>query len=244
MVRAVESREGLEVRGSLKDYEEAIRQIREVMAVRVVAGPHGGIDEIHVLAGNGRGPKQIVRDIESSLMAQFGLSVDHKKISVAQIEENSPMARGTGRLRLLGVRYVTESTKAEAEVRVEFDDVIHSGKAEGPASSAGRLRVPGEATLAAVREYFNSSLQLALDDVVVLDLRGRRIVCTVMSLLADGGEETLVGSCLVRGSDADAVARSVLSALNRRFPTIVRKSAGRNGSEGTAVGSGSDREAP
>lgn len=244
MVKGVDASDGSEVSGGLREYEEAIRQIREVMAVRVVAGSHGDIDEIHVLAGDGRGPKQIVRDIESSLMAQFGLSVDHKKISVAQIQESSPISWGTRRLRLLGVRYTTDASRAEAEVKVEFDDVTHAGRATGPASSANRLRVAGEATLTAVGEYFNSSFQMALDDVVILDLRGRRIALTTMSLLTHGSEETLVGSCLVRGSEADAVARSVLDALNRRFSIIVRKPAARNGPDGPISGGSTEKEAP
>ncbi len=233
MVKVVKMNEDLEVRGSLRDYEEAIRQIREVMAVRVVAGPRGDIDEIHVLAGNGRAPKQIVRDIESSLMAQYGLPVDHKKISVAQIEETSPVAWGTGRLKLLAVRFTTDGGRAEAEVRVEFDNIIHSGHVTGPSSSNGRLRVLAEATLAAVNEYFDSNLQLALDDVCTLDVHGRIIIVSVVSMLAHGAEETLVGSCLVRGNEADAVTRSVLDALNRRFVMIVRKPGAREGASGS-----------
>lgn len=227
-----------EVRGTLRDYEEAIRQIREVMAVRVVAGDRGGVEEIHVLAGSGRSPKQIVRDIESSLMAQFGLSVDHKKISVAQIEEGAPVAWGTGRLRLLSVRFTTDGPRVEAEVKLEFDDVVHSGKSCGPSSEVNRLRVAAEATLAAVAEYFNSNYQLAVDDVLVLEVRSRRIVLTVMSLIAQGGEETLVGSSLIRGPETDAVVRSVLDALNRRFSMIVRRPGGRPGTDGPASGNG------
>lgn len=160
MARDVDARDEPEVRGGPRDYEDTIRQIREVMAVRVVAGSRGDIDEIHVLAGNGRGPKQIVRDIESSLIAQFGLSIDHKKISVAQVEEGAPTSWGSGRLCLLGVHYTTDSARAEAEVKVEFDDVIHSGKAYGFATGANRLRVAPDACLSAMAEYFNSSHQV------------------------------------------------------------------------------------
>lgn len=236
MARDVDARDEPEVRGGPRDYEDTIRQIREVMAVRVVAGSRGDIDEIHVLAGNGRGPKQIVRDIESSLIAQFGLSIDHKKISVAQVEEGAPTSWGSGRLCLLGVRYTTDSARAEAEVKVEFDDVIHSGKAYGPATGANRLRVAADACLSAMAEYFNSSHQLSVDDITIVELRGRRIVLTVMSLLTPDGEETLVGSSLVRRVEAEAVARSVLDAMNRRFTMIIRKLGSRNGSNGQTSG--------
>ncbi|RJQ08295.1 MAG: hypothetical protein C4551_05420 [Bacillota bacterium] len=213
-----------EARGSLGDYEEVIRQIREVMAVRVIAGESGEIEEIHVLAGNGRGPKQIVRDIESSLMARFGVSIDHKKISVAQVEEgSSQQSWGTGRPRLIGVRFTVDASRAEAEVQVEFDDVVHTGRADGPATALNKLRVVAEATLGAIGEYFNSNCQLALDDVEIVGMRSRRIVLTVMSLLTESGEEILTGTSLVKGAEADAIARSVMDALNRRFTMVVRK---------------------
>lgn len=235
MAKSHESKNGAEVSGTLGDYEDAIRQIREVMAVRVVAGDRGGIDEIHVLAGNGRNPKQIVRDIESSLMAQFGLSVDHKRISVAQVEEGASTTWGSGRLRLLGVRFTTDAARAEAEVKVEFDDVIHAGRASGPASETNRLRVAAEATLAAVSEYFNSGYQLSLDDILVIAVRDKRIALTIMTILSSGGEDTLTGSSLIRGAEQDAVARSVLDALNRRFTMMVRKPGARPGPNGPST---------
>lgn len=225
-----------EVKGSLGEYEEAIRCIRDVMAARVVADERGVINEIHVLAGAGRGPKQIVRDIESTLMAQYGLPVDHKRISVAQVEQASPMVWGSSRLRLLGVKHVVEATRVEAEVRVQFYDVVHTGRASGPASSVNRLRVVAEATLGAVAEYFNSTYQLSADDVVIIDLRSRRVVLSMIALLTPEGEEIMTGSSLVKGNDAYAVARSVLDALNRRFNMIIRK----DGAPGTVDESNSE----
>lgn len=224
--------------GTLRDYEDSIRQIREVIAARVVAGPDGAIEEIHVLAGSGRGPKQIVRDIESSLMARFGVAVDHKKISVAQIGEGlagcldqagpasgPPGGWGVlvqGRLRLVGVRHTVDSTRAEAEVRVELDGRVSSGQAAGPASAANRLRVAAEAALNAVADYFRPNYELVLEDAAVITLHGRRVALSMMCLLSSSGEEALVGACLVRSGEVEAIVRSVLDALNRRFAVLAR----------------------
>lgn len=220
-----------EVSRGIGDYEEALRQIREVAAVRVVTDSEGGIEEIHVLAGKGRSPKQIVRDVESTLLAQFGVPVDHKKISVAQVNNGPPQSWGQPRVRLLSVRFSTNTVAAEAEVKVELDDVVHTGRVSGAASSANRLRVAAEATLSAVGEHFNSRHYLSLDDVVVLELRARRICLVALSLLAPGGEEALIGTSLIRVSEADAAARAVLDALNRRFNFILRAPAGRRAAE-------------
>lgn len=59
--------------------EALIRQMRDVVSAKVIKNDKGEIEEIHVLSGSSRNPKQIVRDIESAFMAQFGIAVDHKK---------------------------------------------------------------------------------------------------------------------------------------------------------------------
>jgi len=67
------------------------------------------------------------------------------------------------------------------------------------------------------------------EEAVVFELRGRRIIITVLSLMAPGGEEVLTGSSLVRAGEAEAVAKAVLDAMNRRFSLIVRKPLNRRG---------------
>jgi hypothetical protein len=58
-----------------------------VISVRVVAGPTGSVDEIHLLTSEEVSPKQTVRNVESALMAHLGMRVSHKKISVATTSE-------------------------------------------------------------------------------------------------------------------------------------------------------------
>ena len=57
--------------------------VRGRFGARVVT-PLGEVSEVHVLTRAGVQPKQVVRNIESALMAQLGFKIDHRKISVAQ----------------------------------------------------------------------------------------------------------------------------------------------------------------
>ena len=52
-----------------------------------------------MLAGSGRHPKQIARDVESCLAAKFGLAVDHRRISVAQMEPVQERRRASPSMR-------------------------------------------------------------------------------------------------------------------------------------------------
>ena len=70
---------------TVTELEDSLNQIACVRAVRIVASEEGRIEEIHVLGLPGKAPKQLVRDIESALMALYGISLDRRKISIAQI---------------------------------------------------------------------------------------------------------------------------------------------------------------
>ena len=57
----------------------------------MVTTPLGEVSEVHVLAQSGLAPKQLVRNIESALLAQLGLKIDHRKISIAQTADVKPI---------------------------------------------------------------------------------------------------------------------------------------------------------
>ncbi len=63
--------------------EELIGSLEGVSSCRIVSDASGAIEAIHVLVVGGTVAKSMVRNIESALMAQLGLKVDHRKISVA-----------------------------------------------------------------------------------------------------------------------------------------------------------------
>src|ERR1041385_8173328 len=94
--------------------ENLLTSLEGILSARVVTTPLGEVSEIHILAQSGLAPKQIVRNIESALLAQLGLRVDHRKISVAQTADVKPieaLERDTVRDKVLqrGVLYESVS---------------------------------------------------------------------------------------------------------------------------------------
>lgn len=67
----------------LQRAEELIATLPGVVSVRIVPTDSGGVSAIHVLTTGETAAKQMVRNIESALMAHLGLRVDHRKVSVA-----------------------------------------------------------------------------------------------------------------------------------------------------------------
>jgi len=75
----------------VKRAENLITSLTGVLSARVVVTPLGEVSEIHVLTTNDMVAKQVVRNIESALMAQLGLKIDHRRISVAQTADVRPI---------------------------------------------------------------------------------------------------------------------------------------------------------
>ncbi|HXL06636.1 MAG TPA: hypothetical protein VN964_06900, partial [Gemmatimonadales bacterium] len=75
----------------MKRVENLITALTGVLSARVVVTPLGEVSEVHVLTKSDIAPKQMVRNIESALMAQLGFKIDHRKISVAQTADVRPI---------------------------------------------------------------------------------------------------------------------------------------------------------
>ena len=74
----------------IKRAEELILTLPGVISCRIIAGDSGAIDQIHVLTTSELTPKQMVRNIESALIAHLSMRIDHRKISVATTSETKP----------------------------------------------------------------------------------------------------------------------------------------------------------
>ncbi|AET70744.1 hypothetical protein Desor_5367 [Desulfosporosinus orientis DSM 765] len=204
---------------SLKDWERAIKQIKSVVAARINVNVQGEIEEVHILAESGRSPKQIVRDIETILAAQFDLQVDHKKISVAQVEdeEGASGIEEVSRLKLVGVTLRTVNGMAEVKVELLKGDKLIEGIAAGPSSSHNKLRLFVEATLKALEPLTLSKFIFVTEDVGIIQLAKKQIALVSITLIASAGEQSLTGCAIVRNDDREAVVKATLDAVNRKL---------------------------
>lgn len=197
------------------EVQAAIGRVRGVMATRVV-GENGDISEVHILAQAGRPAKQIVRDVESLVAAQFGMKLDHRKVSVAQIEgpkEEAPLPRP----EIRGVRIEAEGGRVRVHVTLAHGNQSYEGSAEGAGASVNRYRLAAAAALGALENYLNKSCRLVLDDLVPFHLGGWDGYLAGVVLISTFGEEHLVGCSLVKKDKMDAAIKAACNAVNRRI---------------------------
>lgn len=201
--------------------EQAINQIKSVTAVRINAGETGLIEEIHILAGLERNPKQIVRDVESLLAAQFGMQVDHKKISVVQVENDegtpSSLVPEFTRPRIAGISLQTIKSTAHVKVELTVGDDTIEGTAQGPSSSYNKQRLFVEATVKALVPLTYDTSVYVPEDVTITHFAKYKIAQVVLTLVSAAGEQPLVGCALVRGDEGEAVVKATLDAVNRKL---------------------------
>jgi len=216
----------LQKRAVVVDVEAAISRLRGVISARVVPDENGGILEIHVTADQSRHPKQLSRDIESVLISELGVRVDHRKISIAQVRDANESFADL-RLKFLSIEYSLDRTRARARVSVGRGEDVFTGVASLPAGG----RVPQEelvarATLEALEEFLRSTspdggeVGFELRDFSRAQSNGAPFFVITVRVTAERGELDLIGSALIRDDPWRAAACATLDALNRRLPSL------------------------
>ena len=199
-------------------WQELICRLEGVQAAQVVFAENGMPCEIHVLAGPEKSSKSLVRDIQSALTAQFGVQVDHRIISVAQLSEGL-VPRGDFRLAHTGLEIKSAGGRVSASVTLARGCDTYTGHGESATTPFARRRCVSEAALAAVnRAAGETCFELASVDAVTL--AGQGIVVTQVYSLRDG--QRLLGSAFLNEDPDNAAVHSVLSAVNRRLSVLPR----------------------
>jgi hypothetical protein len=224
----------------LKRAEELLLTLPGIVAARIVSSPTGEVSEIHLLSSSDYSPKQTVRNVESALLAQLGLRVDHRKISVATTVEPPPRA---AEMRESIETAAVEAAAAARRRRIYFEDVevrrsrakgvtcrvtlrkgdqSFSGEAEGAETERSRVELAAKATVIAIGEAEGVGFTILLEGCKLVDAFEREFVFA--GVTGRVGRETmlLTGSCEIKDSPETASVLAVLDATNRWIERLSR----------------------
>ena len=204
------------------EWKELLCQLPSVLSAEFVFDDSGSVRELHVLSGMNRSAKQIVRDIQSAMMAQFGVELDHRIISVAQVPQDTEEAlrdpcKNESRLICSGVDISIRSMDFSVTVELSLEGKLYVGQSSAGVSSLDRRRASAEAAVAAVSSFAGELCRLRLDDIRMYEIAGVQTLLSAVSFFSRGREELLVGSCLCRDDETLAAVRATLDALNRKI---------------------------
>lgn len=197
-------------------FQDEISALHGVRAARVVATPTGRVSEIHLVADGRKSAKQVVRDVQTVALAQFDAEIDYRIVSVVQFNGDPVPGVSPGtRARLRSISWTSRSTNTTCRVTVGFGDDEGTGESQGAATLHSRPRQAADAAIEALRDAAGASWPLDLVDAGFLEVGGRKVAVALLVGLRRGGEETLLGSALVRTDEMEAVVGAVLDAFNR-----------------------------
>ena len=208
--------------------EKELRKLSDIRAARVVAGYDGEIAEVHVVASPKKPTKNLVRDIQSVAIATFGYDIDRRRISVVQIDDadvNEFIFDKDFRPRILTITTESTGLRSTVKVAVAHNDQQALGFSEGSIASASRHRLVGQATLDALRQLEPMAETLDVDSALVVRVGGVDVAVVTVIFVLPPEEQIISGSSIVRqNNEADAIARAILDATNRRMMMLVNKS--------------------
>ena len=206
--------------------ENLLATLEGVLSARVVTTPLGEVSEIHVLAKSGLQPKQIVRNIESALLAQLGLKVDHRKISIAQTADVKPLeALEREAVRDLALQRTVlfedlilapgrRSHRITLSVTLSCGGRTETAEEESSDTPRSRVEAAARATVAVLDRLLEGH-SVALEGAKIVDAFDREFV--FVGVQGRGGRETLLltGTAEIKESAERAGVFAVLDATNR-----------------------------
>ena len=207
----------------LTEVEREICRLPDVSIARIVAEDDGRVSEVHIVAHPGKHPKQIARDVQSIALASFGLDLDRRLISVVQLGGNALDNMLVPDIRPSIVAITAESNGLRSLVRVtlarEEDEAV--GFAEGSIATTARHRLVATATVDALRQLEPAAERIDVDHAQIVRVGAHDIAVVAVVFVVPPSEQLVSGSAIVRPQQqADAVARAVLDATNRRLTYV------------------------
>ena len=222
--------------------EELLLTLPGVLNVRIVAGPSGEVSEVHVLTTTEVSPKQTVRNVESALLANLGMRVSNKKISVATSE--GPAAEAIRAARYTpgaGMRAVTPPEQAVAAApvveaaqvpgrtkrKIVFEDV-----------EVRRSRMSGmscRVTLRCGDDVFVGEAQGLETDRLRIETAARAAMVAVAQADTDGRTLAFEGAKVVDAFDRQFVFVGLTSRFGRTSALLTGSAEVREGIETASV---------
>jgi len=225
----------------IKRAEELLASLPGVVSAKIIAGPSGAVDEIHLLTSDEVQPKQTVRNVESALLAHLGMRVSHKKISVAIT--NEPAMRRSGEFTSVAAATPPQAMPAVPALPVEdlrkrrlyFEDVevrrsrtlgvacrvtlkkgdeTFVGEADGM-DERQRIELAARAALAAISAAEGDTRTLGLEGCRQLDAFQRQFVFVGVTARFGRDSSLMTGSAEVKESPEQSAVLAILDATNR-----------------------------
>jgi len=221
--------------------EAALKGLRDVEGV-VIQNDGEEISEIHVVSSSRRPAKQIVRDVQTLLLARFHRAINYRIVSVAFLDPDdvgsgmpepvpvaaeaaptvqpglppSPAAESADhRIRFRSANLFVTGPRLQAQVDFQWKGLPRTGSASGHGTRDAGHRLIAQAVLLAIQDFLEEDIALALEGLEFSRVGARDVAVVNVQLVTHREHKNLVGCCTVEQDVPQAVALATLAAVNR-----------------------------
>lgn len=210
--------------GRFEALEDELRRVPGIRNARI-AGDETPT-EIHIVATSARPAKQLVRDVQSLASAGFGIPIDHRIVSVVQLEEPTrldppppPSVTPSSRPVVERVALVSKEGKSWINIVLRWaDGATTQAVSTAEVSREARARAAVGAVLRALDPVLKARrATLEMNDVVVQELGTQTTVVVAGTYMFGGSATAVSGSAVVHDDVSTAAVHATLHAINRKL---------------------------
>lgn len=211
----------------IPELQAAVRDLEGVAHASVRwPEPHGPA-VLRVEFAGGVDREQVTADI-LEVVAEVG-AVDLGSMQVGTTTPPASREDGSrpGRPVFSGLTVNRTDLDSSVTVTLGYAGRTASATVEGLATRRAAPHTAASAALSALREFLPAHVRVHLEWLEVIESAapGRpELVHAAVTSLTNSGEETFVGTAIVRGDLREAAVRATLDALNRRFQRFAHAS--------------------
>ncbi|MDQ3941296.1 MAG: hypothetical protein M3238_08100 [Actinomycetota bacterium] len=206
-----------ELRAEMGPFQSDLTKIPGVTSARVVG--ESQLDEIHIVATRDRSPKQIMRDVRSLAAAGYGLDIDHRIVSVAQVDGDRSTPESPARPVISWVYTARKGDSGRVDIGLTWP---WGERAGGAINSSQKRDARARAGAEAVVEALGPELaerEAAVDiETVLIERFGATDWILVKARFKEKASATpVVGTAAIEDDIITSAARAMLHALNRKL---------------------------
>lgn len=200
-----------------KEIKKMIQELEGVVSCNLTGVDE--IDEIHIIADKKRDPKRIVRDVETVFMVHIDKKIDHKKISIAQIESSfteSIRDVSDNRIELVSIYTENNRSRCNVEMKINEQEVKESFEVQIGESIE---KLIGRSVLTILNKYLDFDSQMVIDDIFTIKGKEELVIAQISMYDPDNNliQKKLVGAGYVNNDISLAIAKACLKAVNRKI---------------------------
>ncbi len=194
-----------------KEIKEKIKELEGIINCKITGEEK--IDEIHIIADKRRDPKKIVRDIETMVLVNLNQEIDHKKISIAQVDSKDDIEINGNRIIINSI--YKEHNRPVIHLHLEINDKpVEKEIADDRDESIPLMIARGIIDLIELHTDFSGKIRT--ENVFTTGFNNEIVIVQLTVYNTEKfNQEKLLGAVFIDNNLPLAIGKACLKALNR-----------------------------